>query len=64
MSDITENMDEFEYDQPIRKPQRIIRETKINPEKALENTTAILDKKQKRIPEIMKKPHILFTISF
>lgn len=54
MSDITEMMDEFELDQPVRKPQKIIRETKINPEKNLENTTAALDRKQKSLINVYK----------
>ena len=54
MSDITETMDEFDLEQPIRKPQKIIRETKINPEKNLENTTAALDRKQKSLVNVYK----------
>lgn len=54
MSDITEMIDEFELDQPVRKPQKIIRETKINPEKNLENTTAALDRKQKSLINVYK----------
>ena len=53
MSDM-ENMDEFELDKPIRKPQKIIRETKINPEKSLENATLVLDRKQKNLVNVYK----------
>ena len=54
MSDTVEIMDEFELDKPIRKPQKIIRETKINPEKNLESATLVLDRKQKNLVNVYK----------
>lgn len=54
MSDTEEILDEFDVKTPIRKPQRIIRETKINPEKSIENATVDLDKKQKNLINVYK----------
>ena len=53
-TEIMDGIDEFQMDTPVRRPQKIIRETKINPEKHLENATVILDKKQKNLVNVYK----------